>query len=642
MISCSKQNADCGLIVPARTFSAQGTQVIPQEYADQIPSIAFNIPDLDGLVKLQVKSSTGENIACIQSEVNNGKTINVPAVSYAAAGVAGVALAFSAVSALAAGGAPGASTPSPSFTDVIGWFQGMALNGMMSVQYPKVYRTFTTNFAFSTGLVPWGSMQTAIDNFRASTGGNTTNNTYEFLKNNATLVFDDNTSSSNAKRALDSVLLWARQTTISVDGETTSVGDDSTTNTTTTSTDAEDSKEKVFVKGIQAYAEQLSIPSSNTFMTILLVWAIVVASIVVLILLFKLILEAWAQFGQLPKSLQSWRKRYWWRMAKAITNLILLLYGVWTMWCVYQFMEGDSWAAKVLAGVTWGLFTVLLLGFTYKIFQKASEAKKREGATDRLYEDKETWVKYSLFYDNYKKTYWWIFVPVIVYMFVRGAIIAGANGHGLVQTIGQLSVEVVMLIFLVWTRPFARRSSQWINITVQAVRVLSVVCVLIFVEELGFSQTTTTVTGVVLIVVQAVMTGILAILIAVNALITCIKENPHRKKRKEAEKRELERDLDNLTPLHARNSLLMESMTQHGSDPSVYKAPIVAASPFGPTDKRGRYDRVPRPASPVSRMSDRDDEFLMSRAVPMGYRDHSRSPSVQSREPRLPDLNFGR
>lgn len=629
-------------VVPARTFSASGTQIIPAEYADQIPSIAFTVPDLDGIVKLQVKSSAGDNIACIQSEVTNGKTINVASVSYAAAGVAGAALAVSAVSAIAAGGVPGASTPSPSFSEVIGWFQGMAMNGMLSVAYPQVYQKFTTNFAFSAGLIPWGSMQTAIDNFRASTGGNITDNSYQWLKNNVTLEVDDNTGETTTKRALDAGLLWARQSTIKINGETT---DDtgSTTNTTTSSTTS-DSKEKVFVKGLQSYVEQLSIPSSNTFMTILLVWAIIVAAIIVLILIFKAILEAWAMFGQLPKSLQSWRKRYWWRMAKAITNLILLLYGVWTMWCVYQFIDGDSWAAKVLAGVTWGLFTALLLGFTYKIFAKAAEYKKREGGPDQLYANKETWVKYSLFYDNYKKTYWWIFVPVIVYMFARGAIIAGANGHGMVQTCGQLIVEAIMFIFLVWTRPFARRSSQWINLSVQGVRVLSVICVLIFVEELGFSQTTTTVTGVVLIVVQAVMTGILAILIAVNAIITCVKENPHRKRRKEAEKHELERDLDNLTPLHARNSLLMDSMSETGSDPSMYKAPIVSASPFGSGDKRGRYDLVPvpRPVSPVSRFSDRDDEHLMSKAVPMGYRDHSRSPSVQSREPRLPELNLGR
>jgi hypothetical protein len=93
------------------------------------------------------------------------------------------------------------------------------------------------------------------------------------------------------------------------------------------------------------------------------------------------------------------------------------------------------------------------------------------------------------------------------------------------------------------------------------------------------SQTTKTVTGLVLVVVQASLTGVLGILIAVNAIIICCKENPHRKKRKEAEKA---RDLDNLTPLDARNSLLM--------DPQEYKRTSLP-SPFGPRTEG--YDRVP-------------------------------------------------
>jgi hypothetical protein len=111
--------------------------------------------------------------------------------------------------------------------------------------------------------------------------------------------------------------------------------------------------------------------------------------------------------------------------------------------------------------------------------------------------------------------------------------------------------------------------------------VLSVVCILVFVEQLGISQSTKTITGVVLIAVQSVLTGSLAILIAVNSIIFCCKENPHRKRRKEAGEldrarthrpvatilttsaEKLNRDLDNLTPLDARNSLLM--------DPSDYK-----------------------------------------------------------------------
>lgn len=90
-----------------------------------------------------------------------------------------------------------------------------------------------------------------------------------------------------------------------------------------------------------------------------------------------------------------------------------------------------------------------------------------------------------------------------------------------------------MLGLLLWQRPFERKSGNVINIVIQVVRVISVVCILVFVEELGIAQTTQTVTGMVLIVVQSVLTGILAILIAVNAIILCCKENPHRKRRKE-------------------------------------------------------------------------------------------------------------
>nr|POE93525.1 putative membrane protein [Quercus suber] len=626
------------------------TRLCPGKFA-KIPSIAFNIPDLDGLAKLTLQAN-GTDVACVQSTVGNGKSLaNMPAVRYAAAGVAGAALALSAVSAVGAAGHPGASTSSPSFGEVIGWFQGMALNGMMSVKYPQVYQGFTTNFGFSTGLVPWGSMQTTIDNFRKATGGNTTDNNYEYLKNNVTLVYDNgsnSSSSSTVKRAINTVLLWARDgSEVVVNGTAVDTGEDSTTNNSTTST-ANDKTQK-YVNGIQAYVEQLSIPSANTFMTVLLIWCCVVAAVIVCILLLKFILEAWSMFGNIPKSMESWRKRYWWRLAKAVTNLILLLYGSWTLYCVYQFTNGDSWAAILLAAVTFSLFTIVLAGFTWRIYSKAHAYRKMDGDTSRLYDDKETWLKYNLFYENYKQGCWWLFVPTIVYMFARGAVIAGANGHGLIQTGGQLIVEGVFLIVLLWYRPYQRKSGVWINIFIQVVRVLSVVCILVFVEELGISQTTKTITGVVLIVVQSVLTGVLAILIAVNALITCIRENPHRRQRKAREK--AARDFDNLTPLDARNSLLMENMTQPGSD-GTYKAPLVAAVPFS-SDRKGRYDPV-RPSSPETgsmdppRFRDHDDEDdqqrLVSDAASMGHghgRNLSRSPS-HSREPRLPDLGFGR
>lgn len=215
-----------------------------------------------------------------------------------------------------------------------------------------------------------------------------------------------------------------------------------------------------------------------------------------------------------------------------------------------------------------------------------------------------------------------------------------------------------VLGLLIWNRPYERRSGNVINIFIQIVRALSVVCILVFVEELGISQTTQTVTGVVLIAVQSLLTGVLAILIAVNAIIICCKENPHRKRRKELGKlsgpkalvtliKALEklRDLDNLTPLDAHPELLMDpkipNNTIYENDP---KYPLVKQQtpdsfmhergdpysnatplrPYTPGSQRG-FAPTPRPFTPQSHHRIESQEHLLRGQSP-------------PRQPTLPNL----
>ncbi|KAK0734158.1 hypothetical protein B0T26DRAFT_57158 [Lasiosphaeria miniovina] len=641
--------------VPAGSFAAQGVQAIPPEYANMVPSIAFQVPDIAAFATLQLQSKdTGEKVACIQSQVSNGKTANLPAVSYVAAGIAGAALIMTGISAAGAafaggGGAASGSTaaggsgaPSPTFTEVFGWFQGMAMNGMMSVNYPNVYRSFSKNFAFSTGLIPWTRMQESIDSFRASTGGNLTNNSVQSLRN-ATLVFPDGSSSPFQARSVKGAFeefarLASRQITSSVN-QTSGAGQGET---------GTGESVRVAVSGIEGYVQELSIPSANTFMTVLLIVAIVIAAIAVGILLVKVVLEFWALFGSFPKGLAGFRKHYWGSIARAITNLILLLYGVWVLYCVFQFTKGDSWAAKTLAGVTLALFTGILAFFSFKIWHTAHKLKKMEGDIGALYEDKSIWVKYSLFYESYRRDYWWIFVPTIIYMFAKGCVLAAADGHGMVQTIAQLVIEAVMMVLLLWSRPYERRSSNVINIVIQVVRVLSVACILVFVEQFGIAQTTQTITGVVLIAVQSALTGILAILIAWNAIIACCKENPHRKRRKEMEKMQR----DTLTPLDARNSLLLDRSKSANSEASEPLKPgfgvdnqEVAARSISPdrylnaeppskslfAPRSGAYRPI-TPATPMAVSPLNSTENLLNTA-PAG--------SADTRQPTLPNMSGG-
>ncbi|KAI0403761.1 TRP-domain-containing protein [Xylaria palmicola] len=553
--------------VPPGHFGANGTQAIPPEFADKIPAIAFQIPDIAAQAKLELTSlDDNSTIGCVQSQVTNGKSVDVPAVSYIAAGLAAGALVLggaSAISAAVSGAAAGAGstvggvgTISPTFGEVFGVFQGFALNGMMSAELPQVYRSFAKNFAFSTGLIPWKEMQVGIDNFRQRTGGNLTRDSVELLEKTTLVYPDGSTASANSSlfgRAVEHFTYLALRDIDTQINSTVTGGD---------SASATETAIRTAVSGITGFVNTLAIPESNTFMTVLEIVAIVIGVIIVGILLVKVILEVWALFGRFPESLSDFRKHYWGSIARAVTSLILLLYGVWVLYCVFQFTNGDSWAAQALAGVTLAIFTGVLAFFSWKIWSTARKLKNSEGDTTSLYEDKLYWRKYSLFYESYKKSYWWVFIPVIVYLFAKGTVIAATDGHGMIQSIATLTVEGLFLILLVWSRPYERKSGNIINIAIQVVRVLSAVLILVFVQEFGIAQTTQTVAGVALIAVQSALAVTLAILILWNAIISLCKQNPHQKRRKEMEKMQR----DTLTSLGAHNSLLILNRDTKSSD----------------------------------------------------------------------------
>ncbi|KAI0022430.1 TRP-domain-containing protein [Xylariomycetidae sp. FL0641] len=647
---CEEPNkVDALCPVPQGTFGANGSQAIPEAYANKIPAIAFQIPDIAAMATLQLQSvDDGSDIGCVQSSVTNGKTVGLPAVSYVAAGVAGAALVMGGVSAAGsaaagASGAGGAGTISPSFGEVFGVFQGFAMNGMMSANLPQVYRSFSKNFAFSTGLIPWSNMQISIDNFRASTGGNLTNNNFEYLQN-ATLVFADgstaNASGATFKRGLDH---WVSLALRDID---TSVNTSAPAETESALTGAENQFGEA-LKGVKAFANEVAVPDSNVFMTILLIVAIVIAVIIVGILLIKVVLEFWALFGSFPEKLSGFRKHYWGSIARTVTQLILLLYGIWVLYCLYQFTNGDSWAAQALAAVTLAIFTGVLAFFSWQIYSMAQKLKNAEGDASALYEDKKIWMKYSLFYESYKKSCWWLFIPAIVYMFAKGAVLAVGDGHAMGQTVAQMIVEALFLCVLLWARPYERKSGNVVNILIQVVRVLSVVCVFVFVEEMGISETTKDVTGVVMIAIQSALAGLLAILIAYNAIVACVKQNPHRQRRKEMEK--LQRDMDTLTPLDARNSLLMEHSKTNDSSFSMAKINARGESKEPLTRVRrdsspDRYDSaIPEPANPYGSLAAPYSRPLTPNA-PMGGANSSHENLISSaapvagRQPTLPSV----
>lgn len=247
-------------------------------------------------------------------------------------------------------------------------------------------------------------MQNSIDDFRAKTGGDLSDDSVQDSSNSTFVYSDSNNGSMPAlKRGLD--LFFSRvepallERDVSTSINRTQGG--STTALSNNTTSAE-SKTTHVVYGIHGFVEQLTIPQANTFMTVFLFFTIAIAATLVLNLLFRAIVEAWVTHNSFPKMLKGFRTKYWGLLARTIVNSILIMYGVWSLLCVFEFTNGDSWGAKVLAGVTWAVFTFILGFFTFRIWDVVRRHKKLEEGASVLFEDRDTWRRYSLFYDGYK------------------------------------------------------------------------------------------------------------------------------------------------------------------------------------------------------------------------------------------------
>lgn len=514
--------------ISAGPFAAAGTLPIPDNVMKEIPPIAFRIPDLDGIVTMKLSATDKSDLVCLQAPVGNGKTLaSSPIKAFSGAmavgallvgSVASIASSVSAAGAsigpLGATGSPSLALSSPNVGDVLMWFQALSLNGAFSVRYPTVLKAFYTNFAWSIGLISWPSMQEDITSFRKLTSESPNVSSTQ-------LVQEAGKSERMDNSGLSSIVLHRRHTLLARD---LSIDRRATTNDINTSQDVGTGD---IISGIGAFSQQLKIPSQNTFATMLLVFLIVISCVIVFSLLLKIILESWYKSGKLPTKLRGWRTNYWFRVGGFLVRVVLIIFGTWCLFCLYQFRNGDSWAVNLLAGMSLATFSGIICFFTIRITQIAWQAKKHgQNGPEILFRHKPHLRKYGIFYDQFKEKFWWFFVPCIMYSVIKALFIALGDGHGFIQVLGCMICELILLACLFWTRAYDGRQANIVNVMISIVRILSLLGTLLFVEILQIKETNKTIAGIVLIIIQSSLTIILAILIVFNGLLPLFKRKP--------------------------------------------------------------------------------------------------------------------
>lgn len=505
-------------------FSANGRIVLPDEVLRNIPSLVFKVPDLQGFVSMNIVEKTGTSLTCVTAPVNNGKSLASPSAKIFLGSVAaGAIIASGAVSAATsltaastgvgistgAGGMSGTSSAfstSPNVGDIFMWFHAIGINGAFSVSYPLICQNFYKNYAIWIGMVEWEWLQKRIDTFRSKTGGSPQGSPSAHRRRSVPGSYHVMRSPSTRRKALGRYVAQRKQ--IAKRGTTPSQA----------------------VLGIQAYAQKLKIPNQNTFMTIFIVFNLVIVTIILLAIIIRIVLVFVPQ-SRLPRSLVKLKQHYWTSVLSLALRTMLLVYGTWCLFCLYQWKNGDSWAASLLAALSMAIMTGIIVWFSIRIFDIAMHPKTpgRHGS-ETLFHHKPYLRKYGLLYEQFKSRSWWAYIPLTVYSLLKATLIALADGHGLAQVAGCMACEGFLLAFLIWERAYAIPQANIVNISISVVRLISLLGTFLFVDILAFQETTKTAVGIAIIVLQSVMTVALTILILCNGILPLIKNRKQKAK----------------------------------------------------------------------------------------------------------------
>lgn len=142
-----------------------------------------------------------------------------------------------------------------------------------------------------------------------------------------------------------------------------------------------------------------------------------------------------------------------------------------------------------------------------------------QGYTHSIHDSEDYTTKFGWLAARFRRTRWWFFGAWLGYEFLRAIFYAGASGYPLAQVFGLLIIEVLAFAFIAWARPFeGRRLNILVVYCLGFSKVVSVALSAAFDNQFNLDRIITTVIGIVIIVVQGILTIITMIAILVGAI----------------------------------------------------------------------------------------------------------------------------
>ncbi|KAL8965057.1 MAG: hypothetical protein Q9183_004055, partial [Haloplaca sp. 2 TL-2023] len=481
---------------------------IAKSATSQIPGIAYNIPDLDGVVRIYIKDTkTNASVACVEAELSNGKTVNQKGVGWTTAIIAGLALVASAVT-NGLGHSNTAAHVAANALSLFGYFQAQALVGMTSVSLPPVVMAWTQNFQWTMGIIHVDFLQDICTWYQRSTGG-----TPSTLLSNLQVA-----SVEVQKRSMD---IMNRAYVQGYNRLVKRVGADPAGASASAG-------ETITVHGIERVGFQAGIEGTNIFLTGVIFFMIFVTFTIAGVALFKAFCEAAVRAGWFKGNKFEEFRNGWKIVLKGILfRLVLIGFPQMTVLCFWEFLRKDSAAEVVLALFFFVSMSATLGWATFKVYRIAQRSvSMHKNPAYILYSDPTALNKWGFLYVQFRATAYYFILPVLLYILVKSMFVAFGQGAGVAQAVGLLVIEAIFLIGVSILRPWMDKKTNAFNISIAAINFLNTIFLLIFTDVFSQPGLVTGVVGVVFFGINAVFAVVLLFMVLFATGWAIFSKNP--------------------------------------------------------------------------------------------------------------------
>ena len=493
---------------------------VPDGAADQLPGIAYTIPDLDARVKVLINmTDTDESVACLEARISNGKTVDLIGVKWATAIIAILTLSASAV-VNGLGHANAAAHIAANSLSLFGYFQSQAMVGLTSVKMPPIAQAWTQDFQWSMGIIRVGFLQDVVTWYQRATGGDASelfnemrDVSVQVLKRSSNLV--KRAGSDLAPSAVGAIRNLAKRQNIESDNG------------------------GYVVYGIQRVAFNAKIETTNLVLTGLTFFIILVLFVGIAVGAFKGVTELMAKKGWMSHDKFLEFRNGWLTVLKGILfRLCLIGLPQLAVLCLWEFTQVDSPAVVVLAVFFLGSVLGTLGWGAWKVaaIARRSISMHRNPAYS-LYADPECLNKYGFLYIQFRASAYYFIIPTVSYTVIKAAFVAFGQKSGIAQAVGILVVEAAALIGATVLRPWMDKTTNSFNIAICVVNFLNAIFILIFSDVFGAPGLVIGVVGVVLFILNAAFSLILLLIVIISTTVIFFRSNPDAKYRLMADDR---------------------------------------------------------------------------------------------------------